>query len=148
MTLLEISEILEQIKDIPGFDMGAAGAASVERLRRAYNGCGPERWPESIRDKLDDLTRMFAPSVLVHDFEFDCSDGSDEKMHDANERLHRNNKAIVSHYYPLFTWRMLRPSYRLQRTKAVALMVALNTFTCDALTAQAWKEASKDGEDC
>lgn len=151
MTLLEISEILEQIKDIPGFDMGPAATASIERLRLAYNGCGPERWPESIRDALDDITRIFAPSVMVHDLEFDESDGTDERMHEANDRLHRNNRAIVRHYYPLATWRILSPTYRVKRAKAVALMAALNAFTCDALTAKAWNTAylmNRDKEDC
>ena len=151
MTLLEISEILEQIKDIPGFDMGPAATASIERLRLAYNGCGPERWPENIRDTLDDITRIFAPSIMVHDLEFDESDGTAEKMHEANERLHSNNMAIVRHYYPLATWRMLSPTYRVKRAKAVAVMAAINAFTCDALTAKAWNDAymmNHDEEDC
>ena len=70
------------------------------------------------------------------------SDGTEEKLHDANERLHRNTRRIVRFRYPFWTWRMFRLSYRLQRARAVALMVAINLATNDVLTRQAWLESN------
>ncbi len=142
MTILEVTQILEAMEAIPGFEAGRVHLASLETLRRAYNGCGPERWPQAWRDKLDEETQMYAPSILVHDLDFDESDGRDDTMHEANERFHRNNRRIFRHFYPFWTWRMLRPSYRLKRAKARIDMLALNAFTRDFMTWDAWQAMS------
>ena len=141
MTLLEVSEILDASKGVAGFDLGSAATASLERIRAAYNGCGPDRWPENVRESLDDMTRLFAPSILVHDVDFDYSDGTDKRLHEANSRLHSNNRAILRHRYPLLSWQMLKSEYRRERAKAVAVMAALNAFTGDTLTRKAWLAA-------
>ena len=141
MTILEVQEVLNEMAKIPGFEPGFSSIASLETIRRAYNGCGPERWPQNIRDRLDEMTALFAPSILTHDLDFEESDGTEEKLRDANERFHRNNKRVVAHYYPLWTWRMLRPSYRFNRAKAVAISCALNVATSDTLTRQAWRSS-------
>ena len=141
MTILEVQEILDEMAKIPGFEPGLAATASLERIRAAYNGCGPERWPQGVRDKIDEETAMFAPAVLVHDLDFDESDGTEERLHEANERLHRNTKCIVRHRYPLWTTRMLNPAYRLRRAKAVGIMLVINAATSDMLTRKAWLEA-------
>lgn len=141
MTVLEIQDILDAAARIPNFEMGAASGASLDAIRRAYNGCGPERWPQELRDKLDAETAMFAPAIVVHDMDFDRSDGREESLHDANERLHRNNRRIFQFYYPLFSLMMLKPSYRLKRAKAFGVMVALNVATSDGLTRKAWLES-------
>lgn len=151
MTLLEIQDILDEMARIPGFEMGAVNGASLEAIRRAYNGCGPERWPRELRDRLDAETAMFAPAIVVHDMDFDRSDGMEDTMHEANERLHRNNRRIFRFYYPLWSLMMLRPSYRLKRIKTFGVMVALNVATSDALTRKAWLEAymkHKGQENC
>ena len=141
MTVFEIQDILDEMGRRPGFETGAVGGASIEAVRRAYNGCGPDRWPQELRDRLDAETAMYAPAIAVHDMDFDVSDGSEEGLHEANERLHRNNKRIFRFYYPLWSLMMLRPSYRLRRAKAYGVMVALNLATSDALTRKAWRAA-------
>ncbi|MBQ7649696.1 MAG: hypothetical protein IJS15_01990 [Victivallales bacterium] len=141
MTVLEIQDIMDEMARIPDFEMGAASGASLEAIRRAYNGCGPERWPQELRDMLDAETSLFAPAIVVHDMDFDRSDGKEDSLHEANERLHRNNKRIVQFYYPLFSLMMLSPSYRLKRAKAFGIMVALNVATSDKLTRKAWLES-------
>lgn len=141
MTVFEVQEILDEMAKIAGFDAGPVASASIEKIRAAYNGCGPERWPQDLRDKLDEETAIFAPAVLVHDLEFTESDGSDEKLHEANERLHRNNKLIIRHYYPFWTAKMFKPSYRLARAKALGIMLVINTATSDKFTRKAWLEA-------
>ena len=142
MTILDVTQILEAMEAIPGFEAGRVHLASLETLRHAYNGCGPERWPKELREKLDDVTMIFAPAFLVHDLDFEQSDGTEDKMCEANERLHRNTRRIVRWRYPFWTWRMFRLSYRLQRARAVALMVAINLATNDVLTRQAWLESN------
>jgi hypothetical protein len=141
MTVLDVQDILDEMARIPGFEAGAVNSASLEAIRRAYNGCGPERWPQELRDRLDAETALFAPSILVHDMDFDRSDGKEDSLHDANERMHRNNRRIFRFYYPLFSLMMLKPSYRLKRARALGVMVALNVATSDGLTRKAWLES-------
>lgn len=141
MTILEVQDILDDMARIPNFEMGAASGASLEAIRRAYNGCGPERWPQELRDKLDAETALFAPAIVVHDMDFDRSDGKEDSLHEANERLHRNNRRIFQFNFPLFSLMMLKPSYRLKRAKALGVMVALNVATSDGLTRKAWLES-------
>ena len=143
MTILEVTEILEEMKGIPGFEPGYANVASIETIKNAYNGCGPERWPSDIRERLDEKTRLYAPSILVHDLDFEESDGTDEKLHEANERFHRNNRRIFDFHYPLWSLMMFRPSYRIERAKAFAAMAALNLATKDIFTRNAWNAAYK-----
>lgn len=143
MTRLEIKDIMDQMVGIEGFDPGPLPEVGASVLLDAYKGCGPDCWPADIRDRLDEATVEYAPSVLVHDVEFYLSDGSFEGMHKANERFHRNNKAIFSQNYPLVSLRIFCPSYRLKRVKAKSIMAALNLATSDAFTKRAWDVAHK-----
>ena len=143
MTHLEIQDILDQMVDIEDFDPGPIGSISSNTILDAYRGCGPDNWAESIRDRLDDATVEYAPSILVHDVEFYLSDGTFKGMHKANERFHKNNKAIFDQRYPLISLRILCPSYRLRRVKAKGIMAALNLATSDVFTKRAWEVAHK-----
>lgn len=141
MTLLEITQILEEMRQVPGFEPGLAYIAPLETIRAAYNGCGPERWPAEWRDRLDALTAIYAPAVLVHDLDFGESDGTESGLTAANARFHRNLKAIFRHHYPLFSLRILSYSYRLERARAKAIMLTLIVCTTAPLTRRAWREA-------
>ena len=146
MTVLEVNDILDGMSDVPGFDFGLVNFSSANVIREAYNGCGPEDWSQSLRDRLAERTQMFAPAILVHDLDFYESDGDEDRMHEANERFHRNTRVIFRHFYPLFTWRILKPSYRLKRAKAYAIMTALNIATTDAFTRKTWRECHEAKE--
>jgi hypothetical protein len=141
MSLREITDLLEEMDRIPGFDPGPVRLASIETLRAAYNGCGPERWPQAIRDLLDSRTSDYAPAVLVHDLEFHQSDGTARRLAAANDRFRRNLEATFHHRYPLLTWKILRPSYRLARARAKAVMMALALAISSVFTRRAWLEA-------
>ena len=59
----------------------------LEDLMQAYNGTGPEWFPAAWREKLDEKLRVFLPAVMVHDCDFDRSDGSVPSFDAANGRL-------------------------------------------------------------
>ncbi len=59
----------------------------IDELRRAWNGIGPEDWPEWARRLLDWLLRPFAAAALIHDFEFSREYKSYGMFTDANIRL-------------------------------------------------------------
>ena len=142
MTVMDVAELLTRANEVPEFDFGEMANASIESVKAAYNGCGPERWPEYIRDYLDEKTQEYAPAVMEHDFSFTNSDGTEENLERANARFRHNINAIFSHDYPLFTWRMLNPKYRLERAHSKAVQTALCVGVSKVFTRQAWREAN------
>ena len=126
---------------VPGLDPGAAAGMSPDEIRDAYNGCGPERWPQAVRAALDAMTSLYAPAVIVHDCDFTLSDGSEEGLADATARFRANTAAILSHRWPALSWRILLPSHRAARRRAAAVRAALDLAVSPALCRTAWREA-------
>lgn len=72
---------------------------SDEELTRIYNGIGPESFPDWMRMGLDALHPSIKCVALIHDVEFELSDGSEEGFRAANERFRRNGiKIAVSEF--------------------------------------------------
>ena len=61
--------------------------AKVDELERAYNGIGPEDWPEWVRKFISILLRPFAAAALIHDYEYSREYKSYGMFTDANLRL-------------------------------------------------------------
>ena len=59
----------------------------MEELCRAWNGIGPEDWPEWVRKFVSYLLRPFAAAALIHDWEFSRECKSYGMFTDANIRL-------------------------------------------------------------
>lgn len=96
-----------------------------EALQEIYNGVGPDRWPENVRQLLTKLAALYEAAVMVHDVEFRESDGMLDSFLDTVEHFKANIKIILKKEYPLWTWAMLKSSYRVKRAAAVALGAAL-----------------------
>ena len=72
---------------------------SDEELARIYNGIGPETFPDWMRTGLDALHPSIKCVALIHDVEFELSDGTEEGFRVANERFRRNGiKVAVSEF--------------------------------------------------
>ena len=82
--------------------------APVWALCRAYNGCGADWMPQSLRDRLTSLFAIFAPAFLIHDWDYTNSDGSEEKFHAANLRLFTNCRRLADASYGWLNWRRYR----------------------------------------
>ena len=59
----------------------------LDELKRAYNGIGPEHWPQWARRAVSALLRPFAAAALIHDWEFSRDVKSKALFTDANFRL-------------------------------------------------------------
>lgn len=112
-------------------------------LQNIYNGVGPDRWPEEVRGKLTQVASLFAPAVCVHDVEFTESDGLEDSFKDTVEHFKSNVKIILKKEYPLWTWAMLRPSYRVKRAAQVAIGAALVVAVSGDTALKIFKEAAK-----
>ena len=86
---------------------------SLEELAAKYNGAGPDSWIPEARYALTTGMALFKPVVLIHDIQFAQSDGSDAGFQQAVNDWIVNTGKILRAEFPLFTWRMLSRSYRL-----------------------------------
>lgn len=136
------SDILKDVRDVPEFDFGRTPSMTDEEIDSAYNGTGPDRWPQEIRDKIDEYVQFFSPAVVVHDCDFTASDGTNDGLAISTSRFRRNTKAILKHYYPLWTWKWIRDkNYRRERAKYVAIKITLDIGVSEDFCKKAWDEA-------
>ena len=98
---------------------------SDEALQAIYNGVGPDRWPDNVRQLLTGLASLYEAAIMIHDVEFKESDGTVSSFLDTVEHFKANIRIIQQTEYPFWTWAMLKPSYRVRRAAAIALGAAL-----------------------
>lgn len=94
---------------------------SLEDVSAAYNGTGPEFLPDTIRQKLDSVCRPFLPAVMIHDVDFEQSDGSVGAFRAANMRLLRNSLSCAMASMPWYSWQryaLIIEAYALYRACA------------------------------
>ena len=77
----------------------------IAQLAKIYNGTGPAFLPESIRGALDKAAKPFLPAVMVHDGDFEDSDGTVKSFNAANERLLKNCIICATDAAPWYSWR-------------------------------------------
>ena len=67
---------------------------SFRQISEIYNGIGPDRFPEWLREMLDDLHPSLCVVALIHDLEY-YEGGSKEMFTESNERFYRNGKTVA-----------------------------------------------------
>ena len=67
---------------------------SLSQIAEIYNGIGPDRFPEWLREMLDDLHPSLCVVALIHDLEY-YEGGSKEEFSESNERFYRNGKTVA-----------------------------------------------------
>jgi hypothetical protein len=85
--------------------------APVEELAKIYNGCGPEWMSKFSRKALTFAMREFEPAILIHDYEFELSDGTKQSFTAANSRIFHNCVKLTNAayaWYRLWRYRWLR----------------------------------------
>ncbi len=90
-------EVLElDLHRIPEFD-----TLSGAQFAAIYNGCGPDSWPENLRDVMTWVLRNFKPVIAVHDVEYAFSDGTRKSWDLTQAHWRMNLSYVVAHRYPL-----------------------------------------------
>lgn len=72
----------------------------IETLNRLWNGYGPDRWPECVRDVMTWIYRNFEASALIHDFGYTFSDGSTDGWQVEDDRFYENLEIQRDTLYP------------------------------------------------
>lgn len=141
----EMAELRRRCEEYLLCDRSILVKYSNEQLAGIYNGCGPERWPNWVREKIDRFTWLFAPVILIHDIEFHETDGTDIMFDSVCEAFRENIEIILDAEYPLWTWNMLKPTYRAERsywlTVGGLLMTAVSTGIARREYKRQYKEA-------
>ena len=77
----------------------------LAQLAKIYNGTGPAFLPDSIRGALDKAAKTFLPAIMVHDGDFEDSDGTVKSFNAANKRLLKNCIICATDAAPWYSWR-------------------------------------------
>lgn len=113
-TMLQTNEMLKLREKVIRYNLEATPEfkeASLNTLLNVYNGCGPDWLPETVRDLLTRHYELFEPAFLVHDFDFTYLPKTEERFHEANNRLYDNCVRIVRAEIPV--WRFIARYRRL-----------------------------------
>lgn len=78
---------------------------SPEELAVIYNGIGPDRFPDWLREIITASAELFEPAALIHDLEYFLGGGKTD-FTAANERFRRNCDTLTRRKYPW--WSPLR----------------------------------------
>ncbi|MCP3967667.1 MAG: hypothetical protein GY750_12305 [Lentisphaerae bacterium] len=72
-----------------------------KELAAMYNGAGPDWLGDWGRERLTSRLDLFEAAFLVHDFEYTCSDHTEEGFDDANKRMWQNMRKII---FGIYSW--------------------------------------------
>ncbi len=112
-------------------------------LSHIYNGAGPDSWKPIARQILTELMKLFKPEILLHDVQFEESDGTRETFDHVTDLWKRNCRKIFDTEFPLWTWKILKRSYRIERAYWWSVMLAGNTAIGTELAFEAWIQAKE-----
>ena len=110
-------------------------------LAHIYNGAGPDRWLPLARDVLTSLMMLYKPVVLIHDVQFDHSDGTEAGFQHTVDCWRHNIRVIFDDQYPLWTLKMLHREYRLRRAYWWGVMQAATIAISGDEARKAWIDA-------
>ncbi|MCP3967198.1 MAG: hypothetical protein GY750_19135 [Lentisphaerae bacterium] len=75
-----------------------------KELSAMYNGAGPDWLGDWGRERLTSRLDLFEAAFLIHDFEYACSDHTEEGFEEANNRMWQNMRKII---FAVYSWRKI-----------------------------------------
>lgn len=126
-----VDRLVERAIEAELLGVGFALSLGLARIRRAYNGIGPESLP-AVRSWATDALALFEPAAMVHDCRFEVSDGTRLSFNFANAEFRLNCLALADREYPWWNWR---------RYRARAAANALYDFCTSDAGWRAWRAA-------
>lgn len=90
----EVESLISEARELNLENVEILDRYSVEEVSAIYNGIGPDRFPEWLREMLDDLHPSLCVVALIHDLEY-YEGGSKEEFTESNERFYRNGKTVA-----------------------------------------------------
>ena len=90
----EVESLISEAKSLNLENVGILDRYSLSQIAEIYNGIGPDRFPEWLREMLDELHPSLCVVALIHDLEY-YEGGSKEEFTESNERFYRNGKTVA-----------------------------------------------------
>lgn len=87
---------------------------TVSEIVRIYNGLGPDRFPEWLREIITKASGLFEPAALIHDLRYHIG-GDYEDFTDANDEFRENCYTLVKAAYPWYDPRRYKWLFRAWR---------------------------------
>ena len=140
-SLAEVRRIIDLAEQYQLEGRGIIREYLVSEIVEVYNGAGPDSWLPLGRETLTIFMSLFKPVILIHDLDFDRSDGADNTFLEVTARWKRNGRTILDAEYPFWTWKQLIPEYRRERAYWYGVMVLANQAVSGDQARQAWKAA-------
>lgn len=102
---MKIEELIQKVKaaELEGAEI--LDRFTAEEIGKIYNGIGPDRFPDWLRELVTESAGIFEPAAVIHDVEYDIG-GTWQDFTEANERFRRNCYRLVKAEYPW--WSPLR----------------------------------------
>lgn len=90
----EVENLIAEARELNLENVEILDRYSLSQIAEIYNGIGPDRFPEWLREMLDDLHPSLCVVALIHDLEY-YEGGSKEEFTESNERFYRNGKTVA-----------------------------------------------------
>lgn len=97
---MTVNELIRKARELNLENVGILDRYSVEEIAGIYNGIGPDRFPEVLREFLNTLHPTLQVVALIHDIEYH-EGGTREQFTASNERFYRNGKTAA---FDAYSW--------------------------------------------
>ena len=111
-------------------------------LSTIYNGAGPDSWIPAAREILTKAMSLFSPVVLIHDAQYTESTGRREDFEETVRCWTVNTRKIFDAEFPLWTLKMLKRSYRIERAYWWGVMKTSNAAIATETAFEAYCSAA------
>ena len=108
-----------------------------------YNGAGPDSWIPAAREILTKAMSLFSPAVLIHDAQYTESNGSREDFEETVRCWTVNTRKIFDAEFPLWTLKMLKRTYRVERAYWWGVMKTSNAAIATETAFEAYQAAAR-----
>lgn len=91
---MSVKELIKKARKLRLENVEILDRYSVDEVSAIYNGIGPDRFPEALREFLNTLHPTLQVVALIHDLEYH-EGGTREQFTESNDRFYRNGKTAA-----------------------------------------------------
>lgn len=97
---MTVKELIRKARELNLENVEILDRYSVEEIAGIYNGIGPDRFPEVLREFLNTLHPTLQVVALIHDLEY-YEGGTRKQFTESNDRFYRNGKTAA---FAAYSW--------------------------------------------
>ena len=113
------------------------------QMYQLWNGLYRDSWIPAAREILTKAMSLFSPAVLIHDAQYTESNGSREDFEETVRCWTVNTRKIFDAEFPLWTLKMLKRTYRVERAYWWGVMKTSNAAIATETAFEAYQAAAR-----